>query len=154
VGSTNTGFTVLNGLVTESKLAQVVADHFRLNFDVGETLAVVNTNNGADHLRDDDSITQVSLDSLRLVTDGGLTLRLSELLNQALLILVQTSVELSASTSVEKLTQLLGAKLQQVVQINSSVRELSEDSLLISLINNIIINFRSSIIIIFCESIK
>ena len=126
-----------------------------LNFDVGETLAVVNTNNGADHLRDDDSITQVSLDSLRLVTDGGLTLRLSELLNQALLILVQTSVELSASTSVEKLTQLLGAKLQQVVQINSSVRELSEDSLLISLINNIIINFRSSIIIIIiCESIK
>ena len=39
--------------VGDRELGQVVADHLRLDFDVDERLAVVDTDNTADHLRHD-----------------------------------------------------------------------------------------------------
>ena len=75
MGSTNTGLTVLHGLVGDGELAQVVADHLRLDLHSIEDLAVVHTDDAADHLGDDDHVTEVGLD------DGGL------LVGEALLLL-------------------------------------------------------------------
>ena len=39
--------------VGDREFGQVVADHLRLDFDVDESLAVVDADNAADHLRHD-----------------------------------------------------------------------------------------------------
>lgn len=73
------------GLVGEGELSEVAADHVELNFNVVESLAVVDGDVVADHFGEDDGIAQVGLDG------GGLLSQLSVLL--ALLALrVQTDV--------------------------------------------------------------
>jgi len=69
VSGTNTGATVTNGLVGHGELANVVVDHLGLDLDLVEDLAVVNANDGADHLGDDDDIAQVGLDTGGLLAD-------------------------------------------------------------------------------------
>merc|ERR1712130_736278 len=69
VRSTDTRATVTDGVVGDRELSQVVADHLRLDLDGVELLARVDTNDGADHLRNDDHVTEVSLD------DSGLLIR-------------------------------------------------------------------------------
>ena len=54
MGGTDTGATVLDRLVGDGELAQVVSDHLRLDFDLVEGLAVVNTDDGAGHLGNDE----------------------------------------------------------------------------------------------------
>ncbi len=61
MGSTNTGLTVLNRLVGDREFTQIVTNHFRLNFHSVELLAVVHTDNAADHLGNDDHVPEVSL---------------------------------------------------------------------------------------------
>lgn len=82
LGTTDTGATVLGGLVGDGELAEVVTDHLSTNFDVGELLTVVDTNNGANHLGDDDDITEVGLDDGGLLVFASLTLGLAQLLEE------------------------------------------------------------------------
>ena len=52
--------------VGDRELAQIVAEHFGLHFDSRERLAIVDANDAADHVGNNDHVAQVSLD------DGGL----------------------------------------------------------------------------------
>jgi len=67
----NTRLTVLDGLVRDRKLAQVVAHHVRLHLDLVERLAVVDTNDGSDHFRDDDGVAEVGADCVGLLARLG-----------------------------------------------------------------------------------
>jgi hypothetical protein len=71
VGGSNTGTTVLDRGVGNGELSEVVTDHLSLDFDVGEDLSVVNSNDGTDHLGDDDNVTEVGLDGLRALSKVG-----------------------------------------------------------------------------------
>merc|ERR1719234_509683 len=82
VGGTNTGPTVLHGLVGDGELSQVVSNHLWLHLNLCEDLAVVNSNNGASHLWDNDHVPQVSLDHVGLLVGGSLLLLLPQLLDQ------------------------------------------------------------------------
>merc|ERR1712018_295013 len=62
VGGANAGPTVPGGLVGDAVLAEEGADHLSLDFNTKELLAVVNTNDVADHLRPDGQIPAVGLD--------------------------------------------------------------------------------------------
>lgn len=132
VSGTDTGTAVTDGLVRDGELTEVVTDHFSLNFDVLELLTVVDTNDAANHLRDDNHITEVSVDGLGLLTqirvDG--TLGLAELLDQVDLLALQTASEAAADTAREELNELLVAHNQQLVKINTTVGKLTEDTLL------------------------
>ena len=71
-----------------------MADHVGLNFNLVEGLAVVHTKDGANHLRDDDHVTEVGAHGLRLLTSAlsGL-LGLAELLDEAKALAVKAALE-------------------------------------------------------------
>ena len=71
-----------------------MADHVGLNLNLVEGLAVIHTEDGTDHLREDDHVTEVSAHGLRLLVSalGGL-LGLAELLDKAEALAVKTALE-------------------------------------------------------------
>jgi len=72
-----------NGLVGKGELAEVVTDHLRLDFDVDEHLAVVDTGHGSDHLGKDDHGAEMGLDGVGLLTVDEADLGLAKLLEEA-----------------------------------------------------------------------
>lgn len=121
VRGTDTGTTVLDGAVRDGELGEVVTDHLRLDLDrvedlgtmisreqqsryvVSAHLAVVDANDTANHLRDDDHVAQVGLDDSRLLIGGRLLLRLAELLDKTHGAALQTALEPPARASVDEL---------------------------------------------------
>jgi hypothetical protein len=139
VGGTDTGTTVLDGLVGDGELSKVVSNHLGLDFDLVEGLAVVDTNDGTDHLRDDNHVTEVSLDDSGLLESRSILLGLTELLDQTHGLALKTALEASARTSVDEVHQLLRGEIQELVEVNSAVRELAESSLLPGIEGSIIV---------------
>ena len=66
-------------------------------------LAVVDADDGADHLGDDDHVTEVGLHDRRLFVGERLLLRLAELLDEAHRLALETALEPTAGTSVDDL---------------------------------------------------
>lgn len=64
MGSTNTGATVLNRLISDGELAKVMTNHLGADFDLIISLAIVNTHDGSNHLREDDHITKMGFHNL------------------------------------------------------------------------------------------
>lgn len=120
-------------VLRDGEFSKVVANHLGLDFDLVELLARVNTDDGADHLGDNDHVTEVSLDEVRLLVRLGLLLGLAELLDEAHRLALKTTVESSAGTSVDDITELLGRKVEELVKVDTTVRELLESSLSLEL---------------------
>merc|ERR1712029_880720 len=133
VRSTDTRATVTDGVVGDRELSQVVADHLRLDLDGVELLTRVDTNDGADHLRNDDHVTEVSLDDGGLLVRRGLLLRLTELLDQAHRLALEAAVEPSAGTGVDDITELLAGEVEELIEVDAAVRKLAECSLSLQL---------------------
>lgn len=129
VGGTDTGTTVVNGLVGEGELAEVVADHLRLDLNSVESLAVVDTDDGADHGGGDDFVAAVGVDGIRLLTLGGFSLGSEDLAHEdGVLDLLATSAA-TALTGGEELVDVLLAHVEELVKLDTSVLELLEGSL-------------------------
>ena len=143
VSGTNTGATVLDALVGDGELSEVVSDHLGLDLDLVEGLSVVDTNDGSDHLGDDDHVTEVSLDNSGLLHGGGILLGLTELLDQTHGLALKTTLETSAGASVDEVHELLGREVQELVEVDSAVRELAERSLLLHIDGSVIVVFVS-----------
>lgn len=90
-----------------------MANHLRLDLNLVELLAGVDTDDGADHLGDDDHVTEVSLDEIGLLVGLGLLLGLAELLDEAHGLALQTAVEASAGTGVDNIAELLGREVEE-----------------------------------------
>ena len=116
--------TVLHRLVGDGELSQVMTHHLRLDLDLTESLPVVDTNDRADHLGNNNHMAEVSLD------DGGL-LAYSQILagltalsqNVLVLSLVRTTSDLSAETSREEFHELLLRDVEQLLELDALVRE-------------------------------
>jgi hypothetical protein len=133
-----------------------VADHLGLDLDLVELLAGVDTDDAANHLGDNDHVTEVSLDEVGLLVGLGLLLGLAELLDETHGLALETAVEPSAGTGVDEVTELLRAEIEEpvsgsvpyplpttyskateggwirgnvLVEVDATVRELSERSL-------------------------
>jgi hypothetical protein len=145
---TNTGTTVSNRLVGDGEFTKIVTSHLRLDFNLVEDLTVVNTNDGTNHLRDNDHVTEVGLDSLRLLTGRGRLLGSTELLDKTHRLALKTTLESSAGTTVDHLHELekhsfstypslslfissylFGGQVQKLVEVSTAVSELTEGSL-------------------------
>ena len=99
-----------------------MANHLRLDLNLVELLAGVDTNDGADHLGDNDHVTEVGLDEVGLLVGLGLLLRLAELLDETHGLALQTAVEATAGTGVDDITELLRREVEEPVD---SVRWIS-----------------------------
>ena len=106
-----------------------MADHLGLDLDLVEFLARVDTDDGADHLGDNDHVTEVSLDEVGLLVGLGLLLGLAELLDETHGLALETTVESSAGTSVDNVAKLLGGEVEELVEVDTAVGELLEGSL-------------------------
>ena len=90
-----------------------MADHLGLDLDLVELLAGVDTNDGTDHLGDDDHVTEVSLDEVGLLVGLGLLLGLAELLDQTHGLALEATVEASAGTGVDDIAELLAGEVEE-----------------------------------------
>lgn len=87
--------------------------HLRLNFNLVEVLSGVNANNRADHLGDNDHITEVGLYEVWLFVGLGLLLGLTELLDQTHWLAFEATVEPSASSSVDEVTEFFRGEIKE-----------------------------------------
>lgn len=71
-----------------------MTDHVRLNFNLVEGLAIIDTEDGSNHLGNDDHVTEMGAHGLRLLTSSlsGL-LGLTELLDEAEALAVKSTLE-------------------------------------------------------------
>lgn len=141
----------------DREFGKVVADHLRLDFDLVEFLARVDTNDRADHLWDDDHVAEVGLDEIWLLVGLGLLLGLAELLDQTHWLALEATVEPTASAGVYDIAELLRGEVEEpfcdvsietptakssvniamskhsLVKVDAAVRELAEGSLSLQL---------------------
>lgn len=100
-------------ILRDGELGEVVANHLRLDLNLIELLARIDTNDGTDHLRDDDHVTKVSLDEVWLLVGLRLLLGLAELLDQTHGLALETAVESATSTGVDNIAELLGGEVEK-----------------------------------------
>jgi len=123
---TGTSTTVLDWLVTDRELAQIVADHVRLDFDLGEAHAVVDTDSRGNHLWDDDHVSQVGLDNDRLAITIGILLGF-RLAHSADEVHRDVATGKSATCSrVQQLHQLGVTQVQEFVDLQATVEKATE----------------------------
>ena len=92
-----------------------MADHLRSDLDLVKLLAGVDTDDAADHLGDDNHVSEVSLDEVGLLVGLGVLLGLAQLLDQAHGLPLQTPVDSAAGTGVDDISELLGVKVQKAI---------------------------------------
>lgn len=92
--------------MTPQTLTQVVSDHLSadLNLIVGTT--IVNSDDAANHFRQDDHVTQMSLDASWLLQFFSVLLGFDQTSQQRAVLLLQAAVQASASTGVQQLREL------------------------------------------------
>jgi len=94
-------------LVGKTELTDVLANHIELYFNICEFFASVHTDHGSDHFRENDGVSEMSLDWSGLLTRLEVLLGLSELLDESLVFVLKTSAESSLDSGTEELDELL-----------------------------------------------
>ena len=125
--------TVLNGSIGKRELTKVVTDHGGLDINEVVTKTLVDSNLRADHLGEDDSGTEVSLDDSGAASLISVGLSLAETLKEVLVDGVTT--EATASTGVEHVEEVLLGNIDELISFNTTVVEDTEGLLGISLNN-------------------
>jgi hypothetical protein len=90
-----------------------VTNHLGLDLDLVELLARVDTNDAANHLGDDNHVTEVSLDGVGLLVGLGLLLRLAELLDETHGAALQAAVDSATGTGVDDIAELVGGEVEE-----------------------------------------
>ena len=120
--------TVADRSVSEGELTEVVANHLGLHLNKVIAETVVDTDLGAEHLREDDGVTEVGLDDTGLLLTGGGGLRLSEALAEVLV--DGATLEAAASAGVDELGELLLRDIEELLSLDTTVEVLTEGLLL------------------------
>lgn len=102
-------------ILCDGEFTKVVANHLGLDLNLVELLSGVNTDDAADHLGDNDHVTQVGLDEVGLLVGLGLLLGLAELLDQAHGLALKTTVEPAAGAGVHDIAELFGGEVEEPV---------------------------------------
>lgn len=93
-----------------------MTNHLRLDLDLVELLAGVDTNDTANHLGDDNHVSEVGLDEVGLLVGLSLLLSLSELLDETHGAALQATVDPAAGTSVDNIAKLVGGEVEEPVE--------------------------------------
>lgn len=127
MGGTNTGSTVLDGLVRDGEFGKVMTRHLWLDFHRRESLhettyqqisqeirvsilmhlSIVDPNNTPNHLRDDNHITQMGLDDRGLFVGRSFLLGLAQFLDQTHGLALQTALETSTCSGMDELDKVI-----------------------------------------------
>lgn len=105
----------------DGELSKVVTNHLGLDLNSVELLSRVDTNNGANHLGDDNHVTEVGLDGIRLLVGLSLLLGLAQLLDETHGLALQTAVEASAGAGVDDIAELVRREIEESGARNTRV---------------------------------
>lgn len=105
-----------DNLLRDREFGQVVTNHLRLDFDLVELLSGVDTDNAANHLWNNDHVSQVSLDQIGLLVWLSLLLGLTELLDETHRLALQTAVEPTTGTSVNDIAELVRGEVEESIR--------------------------------------
>ena len=130
-GSSHSDFTMLDWLVGQREFSQIVPDHVSLNFNRVPVFPSVDVNNGSNHLRKNNAVSEVSLDGLGLLSVWALFLGLSELLQESVISLMDTVGESPLLSGSHQLDQSVHVVFQQLLEFHSSVNALLKGLLLL-----------------------
>lgn len=97
---------MLDRFVGDGEFSKVVTNHFRLDFDLSKALSVVDTDNRSNHFRDNQHVTEVSLDNFGLFIGTSLLLGLAQLLDEGHGLALKTALHSSAGTGVDNFHEL------------------------------------------------
>ena len=100
-------------VLRDREFSQIVSNHLRLNFNLIELLSRVDTNDGTNHLRDNDHVSEVSFDKIGLLVGLSLLLGLSQLLDQTHGLALEATVEPTAGSGVDNITELVGGEVEE-----------------------------------------
>lgn len=95
-----------------------MSNHLRLNFDLVEFLARVDTNDATNHLRNNNHISKMRLDEIRLLIGLCFLLGLAQLLDQTHRLALEAAVEPTTGTSVDDIAELIGGQVEESVVRN------------------------------------
>jgi hypothetical protein len=126
----DTRTSVPHRLVGDGEFSKVHADHFRLHFHTTEHLSVVDTNNTADHFRNNNHVTQVGLDTTRLFALRSFLLGLTQTLDQCHGLTLQTSGHATTCACTDQVHELIVGQVQECFELDTTKGELSELALL------------------------
>jgi len=98
-----------------------VASHFRLDFNRVEDLAIVDTDDTANHLGDNNHVTEMGFDDCGFLIWGSLLLGFSQLLNETHWTTLKTASEPTACTGMDEFNKLFIAQIQELGELNSTV---------------------------------
>lgn len=93
-----------------------MANHLRLDLNLVELLAGVDADDAANHLGDNDHVTEVGLDEVGLLVGLSLLLSLAELLDQAHGLALEATVDPATGTGVDDIAELIGAKVEETAR--------------------------------------
>jgi len=110
-----------------------MTSHFRLDLNRVKDLAVVNPDNTADHLRDDDHVTEVGLDDGRLLIGRSFPLSLAEFFDETHWLAFQASLEPSPCACMYQVDEVLVIHVKELLELDSTVGECAEGTLFLHL---------------------
>lgn len=99
-----------------------------LNFNLVECFAVVHTNHGPNHLRQNDHVSQVGLDHLWFLHGRSLLLCLTQTLQKGLLLATQTTVKPPPLACTVELHKLLTEMKREDSKVNNGEKKHQEVS--------------------------
>jgi hypothetical protein len=94
-----------------------MTNHLGLDLDLVELLAAVYADNAANHLGDDNHITEVGLDKRGLLVRGSGGLCVAELLDEAHGLALETAVHAAADARVHDIAQLLRGQVKEPAEL-------------------------------------
>ena len=116
-----TDLTVFDGLVRHRVLSEILTNHVGLDFNGSPVFARVNFSNTSDHLGHDDSVTEVGLDSLGLLTVRGVLDAGLDLLDKSIVLGVDTMSVTTTLAGLEHGNNLFELHLEELVDLDTSV---------------------------------
>ena len=106
-----------------------MTNHLRFDFNLVKCLAVVDTNDGSNHLGDNDHVSQVCLHNFGLLIWWSLLLSAAQFLHQGHWLTLQTTGKSPTSAGVHELHELLIGHIKELVKIDTSEGKLPEGTL-------------------------
>ena len=125
-GGTHTDFTVTNRLVSHGVLGKIVTNHVGLDLDGVPVLATVTLNDRIAHLWDNDTVSEMSLDGLRLLTERHILLSQSEFFNETIVLAGDSTLESSPLAGAHEADDFLVGHFEEFVEFVTSVNLLLE----------------------------
>ena len=92
-----------------------MTDHFRLDFDLVELLAAVDTDDASNHLGYDDHVSEMCLDQVGLLVRLRVLLGLAQFLDQAHGAALEASVESTSGAGMEDGEEFGGGDVEESV---------------------------------------